>query len=88
MADGQPATTSKAQAAATETALLPLHEIALLGTFERKDSVHALIRTKRGAVAHVTLGDRVERREVVAIQSGRVILSRNGRTETLEMPRG
>ena len=86
MANDQATTLTHAEEAATQSDSFPLHETALLGTYERAEGSQALIRTRRGEIVTVRLGDKVERQQVAAINTGLVVLMRNGKVTNLTMP--
>ncbi|MFK7835057.1 MAG: pilus assembly protein PilP [Sulfitobacter sp.] len=81
--DQEPTPDTVAQTA-TETARLP--KLALLGIFGSEAAPAALIRTGRGEVMRVQVGDHVARQRVAEIDSSRVILAQAGRTRMLSMP--
>jgi len=86
MADGT-RTPAKVTQAATNKGALSLRDLTLVGTFI-KPRPEALIRHRSGRIEKVTLGDTVDRKQVVAINSGLVVLMRNGQAENLKMPNG
>lgn len=88
MANDKTAKITHAEEAATLSDSLPLHETALLGTYERAEGAQALIRTRSGEIVSVRLGDRVDRQQVAAIDTGLVVLMRNGKATNLTMPQG
>jgi len=75
-------------AAATTENALPPDGIALLGTFEKPSGSEALIRYDNGRVRKVGIGDTIGRRQVVAIDSGTLMLMRDGKALRLTMPGG
>lgn len=75
-------------AAATTKNALPLNGIALLGTFEKPSGPEALVRYSNGRVEMVGIGDKIGWRQVVAIDSGTLVLMRNGEALRLSMPGG
>lgn len=86
MANDKTTKITHAEEAATQSDSFPLHETALLGTYERAEGSQALIRTRRGEIVTVRLGDKVERQQVAAINTGLVVLMRNGKVTNLTMP--
>lgn len=85
-AEDTAAGTARAQRAATQTGVLPLSGVVLLGTFTRFRGARALIRTPGGDIAEVTIGDRIGGRHVAAIEDGTLVLMRHGRTDRLTVP--
>ena len=71
---------------ATQTSRDLSGALTLLGTFGPSAEPQALIKLRSGRTKTVTRGDRVNGRTVVAIETGRVALSRNGTAHWLEMP--
>lgn len=71
---------------ATQTGLLPLRSLQLIGVAGSEDDRRALLRSSAGEIWQVRVGDSVGRRTVVAMDTEAVILSRNGASETLQMP--
>ncbi len=71
--------------AATDEKALRQSWATLLGTVIKPDEVKALIRYSSGKIANVTIGDRVGRGTVVAIEDGVVMLSLNGGTRKLTL---
>ena len=60
--------------------------LTLLGTFGSKSDPQALLKLRGGRTTTVSRGDTVSGRTVVAIEEGRVALSRNGTAQWLEIP--
>lgn len=71
---------------ATERATL--ERMALIGTFGAETSPGALLRLPGGGFEKVTVGDDVAGGTVLAIDAGRLILSRMGAELILSLPRG
>lgn len=81
-------TPAEVTAAATQTATAKLDTLILLGTTGTGEASKALIRTSKGEVVALKLGDRIGRDPIVAIEEGRVGLVRNGETRWLTQPIG
>lgn len=60
--------------------------VTLIGTFGSSADLHALLKLSNGKTTSVARGDQVNGQTVVAIETGRVALLKNGATEWLEMP--
>ena len=60
--------------------------VTLLGTFGAENDPHALLKLRGGKTTTVSRGDSVNGETVVAIEEGRVALSRNGTAHWLEIP--
>ena len=60
--------------------------LTLLGTFGSSADPQALLKLRGGRTKTVSRGDRINGQTVVAIETGRVALSRNGTAEWLGMP--
>lgn len=60
--------------------------VTLLGIFGSQSDPHALLKLRGGETATVSRGDIVNGQTVVAIEEGRIALSRNGTARRLEMP--
>ncbi|WP_417208301.1 amidophosphoribosyltransferase [Antarctobacter sp.] len=72
--------------AATRPAKGSLDGLILLGTFGSGDAPKALIRTSRGKVVTLTIGDQIGRDPVIAIEDGRLALTQKGETRWLMQP--
>ncbi|SFR47312.1 hypothetical protein [Litoreibacter janthinus] len=72
--------------AATEDSTLPLTQLALIGTVERPGETRALMRHGNNRIEIVATGDVIDGRKVVAIETGLVILAREGSTERFVIP--
>jgi hypothetical protein len=80
-----PSATSAANAA-TESNVLPLREISLIGVYGSQGDRRALVRLASGRYVKIEVGDRLERGQVTAIDTDKVYYSRNGQSYVLEMP--
>ncbi len=60
--------------------------LILLGTFGAQSNPQALLKLRNGKTETVSRGDSVDGQTVVAIEEGRVALSRNGTAHWLNMP--
>lgn len=78
---------SKVARAATQDTSLKLDQAALLGTFGKPDKPEALIRLPAGKILKVKPGDKTTIGKVVSISSTALVLSNNGRSIRLAMPR-
>ncbi|WP_157057421.1 hypothetical protein [Loktanella sp. 3ANDIMAR09] len=66
---------------------LDMTKLALIGLRLSQNGNAALIRTARGAISQVTIGDRVDNMTVVAVsEHGLSLLDRRGVTRRLTMP--
>ncbi|MBP0480954.1 amidophosphoribosyltransferase [Sagittula salina] len=81
--DQTPASVAKA---ATQTSAAPLNGLILLGTFGADKRPNALVRTSRGEVVQLKIGDRIGASPIIAIETGRLAYARNGRTTWLTQP--
>ena len=81
-------TNTAAENFATEKGLLPLGQMALIGTIGTKVSRRALIRLPSGSIRKVSVGDVLRGSRIDAIEPERLLMSRNGHQTILEMPRG
>ncbi len=70
---------------ATEKATL--NRIALIGIFGSETNLSALIRETNGDIARVSVGDIFNGGVVKAIGKDNLILSRNGKTKVMKLPR-
>ncbi len=70
---------------ATEKA--SLDRVALIGVFGSEANPSALIREKNGDIARVTVGDTFNGGVVAAIGPDSLMLSRNGKTKVMKLPR-
>lgn len=75
-------------AAATTPARGNLDALILLGTFGSGANPRALIRTSKGEVVALRIGDRIGRAPIIGIEDGRVALSQKGETRWLTQPIG
>lgn len=67
--------------------VLAMHELSLIGLFFAGEKGRALIRTSRGEIATVTVGDQIGRKTVVAIAPDALILAApSGAQTVLQMP--
>ena len=71
---------------ATESARLPRR--VLLGVFGPANAPAALVRTNRGDVETVGVGDKIDGDTVAAIGPDSIVISRRGRNEVLRLPSG
>lgn len=71
---------------ATQTGILPLRSLQLIGTFTSENTRRALIRHAGGTIATVTVGDALRQSTVIAIDEGSVILNTAQGTRTLRIP--
>lgn len=69
---------------ATQSVEMPRSGPMLLGVFGDTRAPEALVRLRSGRLDTVALGDRVDGREVVAIDEGRIALARGGKAYWLE----
>jgi hypothetical protein len=60
--------------------------VTLLGIFGSQSDPHALLKLRGGKTTTLSRGDVVNGETVVAIEEGRIALSRNGTARWLEMP--
>ena len=72
--------------AATTSVRIPRRELTLLGTSGGAANLQALLRRPSGRTFTVRRGDRIGQDIVAAIEPGRVILQRGGRTVELAAP--
>ncbi len=72
--------------AATEANVLNLRQLNLIGVYGASNARTALIRTSRGQYVRVTVGDRLDGGQVVAIGENALSYVKRGRTYTLQMP--
>ena len=79
-------TATTAANAATESNVLPLREISLIGVYGTQGNRRALVRLASGRYIKIEVGDRLERGQVTAIDTDKVYYSRNGQSYVLEMP--
>lgn len=87
MADERP-DNSKAEALATETGVLDLYSVSLIGTTGAEDSRRALVRMPSGRIDTLMVGDMLRGRRIDAIEPARLLMSRNGDQSVLDMPKG
>ena len=82
-----PTQASVAQAATVVNAI-SLSRINLIGVYGSQSDRRALVRLKSGRYVKVEVGDRLDGGQVAAIGPDALIYVKNGRTLTLELPRG
>lgn len=80
------ASTALSAQGATQSNAMPASGVVLLGTFTKFRAAHALIRNAAGRVEKVTIGDRLGRQQVVAIDPGTLVLMHNGQIQRLYVP--
>lgn len=88
---GTDATTDTPPAVAAQATIpgaLAMDGLALLGTVTSASRPVALLRTRRGGIERVTLGDSVGGARVAAITDGAVHVIRNGTATAIIMPQG
>ncbi len=74
---------------ATRDDVLDLRSLQVLGIIQAHDGTTALLRSSRGQVARVHVGDAAFGMQVTAIGTDRVMLTnRWGQTEALLLPQG
>lgn len=71
---------------ATESRVLPLREISLIGVYGKSGDRRALVRLASGRYVKIEVGDRLERGTITAIDETKVYYSRNGQSYVLELP--
>ena len=86
MASNTPTPATTLQAATDENAL-PANRLVLLGTYLRASKSTALIRTASGRIRSVKRGDRLGNGKVIAIEDGRLSISKSGKSVMLKMPK-
>ena len=79
---------AKAEELATEPGALVRGRFTLIGTMGTDDLRRALVMTRGGDVVQVGVGDNLGGARVDAIAPDHLLMSRNGRRQVLEMPRG
>ena len=79
-------TPANVAALAHTDAPIPLDRAVLIGTVLRADRPLALVRLANGNVRRLTLGDRMNGGEIVAIDETRVIFARREESWSLELP--
>lgn len=72
--------------AATNTDVLPMGELSLIGIFHGPGGYRALLRAPNGSVGLVRPGDRFASVRVAGIGDGVVAIERRGETVQLSMP--
>jgi len=73
---------------ATMPEALELNTLSVIGVMDAHDGMAALLRSARGEIARVTVGDAVFGVQVTAIGEDQVLLTdRSGRTQSLALPR-
>ncbi|PJI91484.1 hypothetical protein BC777_0312 [Yoonia maricola] len=81
-------TSAVAGTAATMPDALALNQLAVIGVMDAYDGTAALLRSARGQIARVTVGDRAFGVRVTAIGDTQVLLTdRWGQTKSLQLPR-
>ena len=76
-----------AEAKATLPDALELNTLSVIGLMEAHDGVAALLRSSRGQIARVSVGDQVFGVQVTAIGDAQILLTdRWGRTQSLALP--
>lgn len=76
-----------AEAKATLPDALELNTLSVIGLMEAHDGVAALLRSSRGQIARVSVGDEVFGVQVTAIGDAQILLTdRWGRTQSLALP--
>lgn len=73
---------------ATESDVLNLHRINLVGVYGSTEDRRALVRLKSGKYVKLKVGDRLDGGRVAAIGDDRLIYSKGARSLTLQMPSG
>ena len=72
---------------ATMPDALPLNNLAVIGLMEAHDGVAALLRSSRGQIARVQVGDTAFGVQITAIGAAQVLLTdRWGRSHSLALP--
>ncbi|MEY8880648.1 type IV pilus biogenesis protein PilP [Donghicola sp. XS_ASV15] len=86
----QPSIPSKASVskAATESNVLALRKLNLIGVYGSDSSRRALLRLPNGRYKKVKVGDRIDGSKVTAISADAIRLVKGGRNIVLEMPKG
>ncbi|MEL6807454.1 MAG: pilus assembly protein PilP [Pseudomonadota bacterium] len=79
-------TNSTTASLATQTRVLPMRTLQLIGTFTSENTRHALMRHADGTITTVRVGDTLRRGTVIAIDEGAVILNTANGTRTLRIP--
>lgn len=79
-------TTQQTRSAATQEGALPLHSLVLLGTMQSPAGPKAMLRTRAGRIRTVEIGSRVKGGKITAIDTGSIIISRNGAGQRLKIP--
>lgn len=73
---------------ATLPEALELNELSVIGLMDARDGMAALIRSARGEIARVTIGDEAFGVQIIAIGDDQVLLTdRWGQTKSLALPR-
>lgn len=86
MADENP-DPALAAAKATVPDALALNTLSLIGLIDAHDGVAALLRSSRGRIARVHVGDEAFGARITAIGDDQVVLTdRWGRTQSLQLP--
>jgi Tfp pilus assembly protein PilP len=73
---------------ATMPEALELNTLSVIGVMDAHDGMAALLRSARGEIVRVTVGDEAFGVQVTAIGEDQVLLTdRSGRTQSLALPR-
>ncbi|WP_156788529.1 hypothetical protein [Roseobacter sp. CCS2] len=73
---------------ATKPDALELNSLSVIGLMDAHDGMAALLRSSRGQIARVQVGDTAFGMQITAIGDEQILLTnRWGRTEALELPR-
>ena len=73
---------------ATSKGGIDMHELTVIGIFGPEAGLKALVRTRRGKISEVGVGDKVEGGTVVAIDPDQLAFRKSGRDMVLTLPRG
>ena len=77
-----------AEAKATMPDALELNALSVIGLMDAHDGVAALLRSSRGQIARVSVGDEVFGVQITAIGDKQILLTdRWGQTQSLALPR-
>ncbi|WP_159089204.1 pilus assembly protein PilP [Tateyamaria sp. Alg231-49] len=71
---------------ATQSGVLPLRSLQLIGTVTSENTRRALLRQADRKIKTVSVGDKLRQGTVVAIDEGIVILNTTNGTHTLRIP--
>lgn len=78
--------TPETQAAATQSAEMPMLETVLLGTLTSQSGPKAILRNGYGGVSTVGIGTHINGGEVTAIRDGEVFITHEGHGVKLTIP--